>query len=310
MNLRQLRYLVAVSREGGIRAAARSLHLSQPQISHAVSSLEEELGVELMRRTPRGVEVTAEGEELIARAEDIVGRVDAAELALRGMADERSRTLRVGVLAGVLSAGELLPPILAGYRRDHPDVVLELEDLAFCDQVTPVLEGRVDAAIVRLPLNHPELAVTPLAVEPRVVMVGASHELAAEESVDVEDVIEFPTLPLDSPIEWSDYWQLNDFRGGSNCDPEIAPVRTVPDAQLAVGTRDVVISSPAALRRLALNPMIRTVPLTGATPSTIAVVHRRRPDATVRRFVETAQAMAERNIGLMPDGAIPNQSTG
>lgn len=305
MNLRQLRYLVAVGREGGIRAAARALHISQPQISQAVRSLEEELGVELLLRSPRGVELTAEGEELIARGEDILARVEAAATAMRGRSGGASRTLRIGVLAGVLSAGELLPPILADHRRAHPDVELRLEDLAFCDQVTPVLDGRVDLALVRLPLAHPQLAVTPLAEEPRVVMVGAGHELAGEESVAVDDILDFPTLPLDSPLEWSDYWQLNDIRGGSNCDPEVAPVRTVPDAQLAVGTRDVVITSPAALRRLALNPLIRTVPLSGATPSTIAVVHRRRPDAAVRRFAALAQESAERNIELIPGGALP-----
>lgn len=304
MNLRQLRYLVAVGREGGIRAAARSLHISQPQVSGAVRGLEEELGVELLRRSNRGVEVTPEGEELIARAEDILARVEDAAAALRGRSEESSRTLRIGVLAGVLSAGELLPPILDDHYRAHPDVTLELEDLAFCDQVTPVLEGRVDAAVVRLPLDHPELAVTPLAQEPRVLMVRAGHELAGEEAVEVEDAVDFPTLPLDSPLEWSEYWQLDHFRGGANCDPEIAPVRTVPDAQLAVGTRDVVISSPAALSRLALNPLIRTVPLRGASPSTIAIVHRRRPDGAVRSFVASAEETVERSIGLIPGGVL------
>jgi len=308
MNLRQLRYLVAVGREGGIRAAARSLHISQPQVSQAVRALEDELGVELLVRSPRGVELTGEGEELVARGEDILGRVEAATNAMRGRSEGRSRTLRVGVLAGVLSAGELLPPILAEHRREHPEVALELEDLAFCDQVTPVIEGRVDVAVVRLPLAHPELVVTPLAEEPRVLMVGPGHELAGEESVDVEEILDFPTLPLDSPLEWSRYWQLDDFRGGPNEDPAVPPVRTVPDAQLAVGTRDVIISSPAALARLARNPLVRTVALTGATPSTIAIVHRRRPDAATRQFVDRAERTVERSIGLIPAGSLPSAS--
>jgi len=150
--------------------------------------------------------------------------------------------------------------------------------------------------------------VTPLAEEPRVLMVGPGHELAGEESVDVEEILDFPTLPLDSPLEWSRYWQLDDFRGGPNEDPAVPPVRTVPDAQLAVGTRDVIISSPAALARLARNPLVRTVALTGATPSTIAIVHRRRPDAATRQFVDRAERTVERSIGLIPAGSLPSAS--
>jgi DNA-binding transcriptional LysR family regulator len=305
VNLRQLGYLAAVGREGGIRAAARALHISQPQVSQAVRSLEEELGVELVRRSPRGIEITAEGQELIARAEDIIARVEDAAQAVRGIAGRNRSTLRVGVLAGALGAAELLPPILAAHRLEHPDVELHLEDLAFCDQVTPVLDGRLDAAIVRLPLASSELEVTPLAAEPRVAMVGAGHELAGEDSVDVEQILDFPTLPLDSPLEWSDYWQLNDFRGGANWDPEMAPVRTVPEAQLALATRDLLITSPAAIGRLGLNPLVRVLELTGASASTIAVVHRRRPDPAVRRFAAAARATAEREIGLIPAGTLP-----
>ncbi|MBS1845348.1 MAG: LysR family transcriptional regulator [Actinobacteria bacterium] len=305
MNLRQLAYLAAVGRERGIRAAARALHISQPQISQAVRSLEEELGVELIRRSPRGIEITPEGEELIARAEDIVARVEDAAQAVREMRGRAGSTLRVGVLAGALGAAELLPPILADHRAAHPDVDLRLEDLAFCDQVSPVLDGRLDAAIVRLPLGSSEVEVMPLAVEPRVAMVGAGHELAGESSIDIEQILDFPTLPLDSSVEWSDYWQLNDFRGGANWDPEMPPIRTVPEAQLALATRDLLITSPAAIGRLAPNPLVRVLQLTGASDSTIAVVHRRRPDPAVRRFAAIAQATAEREIGLIPGGYLP-----
>jgi DNA-binding transcriptional LysR family regulator len=306
MDLRQLSYLVAVGDEGGIRAAARRLHISQPQISQALRRLERELGVELMRRSARGIELTAEGEELVAHGREILDRVGAARSALRRMAQQQSATLRLGLVAGVLSAGELLAPILAAYRSAHPEVSLHVEDLGMNDQITPLLRGDVDVAIVRLPVEHPDLAVSPIATEPRVVTVAAGHELAAEESVHVDDVLDLPMLPLAARPEWADFWQLNAERGRSGCDETIAPARTVAEAQLAIGTRSVIVTSPAAMGRLAPNPFVRAVPLTGAAPTVIAVAHKRR-DArrAIREFAEAAQATAHEHIGLLPGGAVP-----
>jgi DNA-binding transcriptional LysR family regulator len=210
-------------------------------------------------------------------------------------------------MAGVLSAGELLAPILAAYREARPDVALQLGDLAFGAHVAAVVEGLVDVAIIRTPVLHPDLEVTPLAQEPRVVMVGAGHEVAGTDSLAVEEILHFPTLPLDAPTEWADYWQLNDYRGGPNWVSTRAPVRTVPEAQLALATHNLLITSPGALGRLAPNPLVRVIALTGATPTVIAVVRRRRDRRlALTQFVETARATAERFIDLLPAGAVPH----
>jgi DNA-binding transcriptional LysR family regulator len=306
VDLRQLRYFVAVSDEGGIRAAARRLYISQPQISQAVARLESELGVELMLRSSRGIELTAEGRELLEHGREILQRMDAARAALQQMSERRASVLKVGVLAGVLSAGELLAPILAAWRQTLPGVVLRLQEMAFNEQVTAVLDGTVDIAMVRAPLAHPDLVLTPIAEEPRVLMVGTGHELADEPRVDVQDIRHFPTLPLDSPAEWSDYWQLNDFRGDQNSDQGIAPVKTVPEAQFALASHNLLVSSPAALARLTTNPVVRVIELTGATPSVIAVLRRRRDTrAIVKQSVDVACRTAEQRIALLPGGAVP-----
>ena len=306
MDLRQLRYFVAVSDEGGIRAAARRLYISQPQISQALQRLEAELGVELMLRSSRGIELTPEGRELVEHGRDILSRVDAARAALQQVSEQRSSVIKVGVLAGVLSAGELLAPILAAWREAFPGVALHLQELAFHDQVSAVLDGAVDIAMVRAPLEHPDLLLTPIAEEPRVVMVGTGHELADEPSVAVEDILHFPTLPLDSPAEWAAYWQLDEFRGAENSDARIAPARTVSDAQFALASHNLLVSSPAALARLTANPVVSVIELTGATPSVIGVVRRRRDTrSAVRSMIELACRTAEREIALLPGGAVP-----
>ena len=111
---------------------------------------------------------------------------------------------------------------------------------------------------------------------------------------------------MDSPTEWSDYWQLNDFRGDQNWDYEVAPVKTVPEAQFALASHNLLVSSPSALARLTTNPVVRVIELTGATPSVIAVLRRRR-DARpiVRQIVELACRTAEEQIALLPGGSVP-----
>jgi DNA-binding transcriptional LysR family regulator len=307
MDLRQLTYLVAVAEEGGIRAAARRLHIAQPQVSHALRRLEGELGVELMQRSPRGIELTPEGRELLVHGRDILDRVDQARASLRQMADPGTKALRIGVMAGVLSAGELLAPILAAYRQARPDVALQIEDLAFGAHVAPLIAGRLDVAIVRIPVSDPGLEVTPLAEEPRVVMVGAGHEVADASLLALEEILHYPTLPLDAPSDWADYWQLNDYRGASNWDATVAPARTVPEAQFALATHNLLITSPCALGRLAPNPLVRVIELTGATPTVIAVIHKRRDRRpALTEFVETARDTAGRFINLLPAGAVPH----
>jgi DNA-binding transcriptional LysR family regulator len=307
MDLRQLKYFVAVSEERGVRAAARRLYISQPQISQALLRLETELGVELMRRSTRGIELTPEGHELLRHSKDILERVDNARAALRRVSGQRSSTLRVGVLAGVLGAGELLAPILDTYRQAHPEVALHLSELSFNEQVTRLIDDSIDAAIVRAPLSHPEINLTPIAEEPRVVMVGVNHELAGAERVDVEDLLHLPTLPLDAPTDWADYWQLNDCRGGANSDQNVPPVPNVPAAQFALASHNLLITSPATIGRLAANPLVRVIELTGAKPSVIAVARRRRDTRTaVRQFVEEARITAQRDILLLPGGTVPD----
>lgn len=259
-----------------------------------------------MHRSAAGIELTPEGEELLRHGQEILDRVELARTALHQVAEHHTLRLRVGVLAGVLSAGELLAPILNGFRSARPEVALHLTELSFSDQTTAVLDGAVDVAIVRAPISHRDLELTPIALEPRVLMLSTAHELAQETSVDVEDVLGFPTLPLQSRTEWSSFWQLDDLRGRSNCAADVGAVSTVSEAQFAIASHDVVISSPASIGRLAVNPVVKVVPLHGASPSLIALMARRGDDrSSVKQFVLAAQATAEREIASLPGGVLP-----
>jgi DNA-binding transcriptional LysR family regulator len=299
MDLRQLRYFVAVVEAGGFRRASRELFVAQPALSSAMRQLEGELGVDLLHRSAGGVGLTDAGREFLAHARSILRQAEDARAAMRDRARWRPG-LRVGAVAGVLAASELTAPILRAYREARPDLRVDLEELSFCDQVSPLLSGHFDVALVRGPLQHRELDIVPIALERRALLVGAEHELAEESELDVADVLAQPTLPLGSPEEWSGFWQFDDLRGHPNVHPDVPAATTINTMELAVAAGDIVIGIPDGMPRTAPNPLVRYVRLRGADPSVIAVARRRgdrRRD--VDAFIEQAQCTADLRIELL-----------
>lgn len=304
MDLRQLRFFEAVVEEKGFRKASRQLYVAQPSVSRALHQLEQELGVELLRRTARGTELTDAGHEFAVHARRILQQADDAKAAMRERATPRSR-FRVGVVAGLLGASELTAPILSDHREAFPHLDAQFAELSFCDQAGPLLAGDLDVALVRCPLEHPDLEVIPIAHERRALLVGADHDLAGEEEVCVDDVLDAPMLPLGSPDHWAGFWQLDDVRGGSNADVDAPPARTIQDMQMAVAAGRLVIGVPDGMSRLAPHPLGRYVRLRDAAPSTIAVARRRHDrSAAVEGFLEQAMRTTEERIDLLVGGVL------
>ncbi len=307
MELRQLRYLIAIVDEGGIRKASRHLYLAQPSLSKALRQLESELGVELLHRGPKGVELTSAGNEFIAYAREIVERAAAAQGAMRQRVEQQSTTLRIGLLSGTIAAGDLTAPILEHFQRERPDIEVQLHDIGMNDQATALRSGEVDVAIVRGPLIERELDVVPLALDRTDVMVGATHELAEADEVTLDDVLPFKMTPAVTPDYFLRFWHLDDLRGGSNVDRSLHPARTVAEVQLAVATGRVISAAVSTMTQALPNALIRTVPLRDGPMSTIAVARERADHRqVVRDFVESAVAGAATAIERLPGATLPS----
>lgn len=305
MDLRQLRYLVTVADQGGIRKASRRLSLTQPSLSQALRQLEGELGVELIRRSPRGTELTEAGVEFLEYAREILDRAAEATAAMRRRAEERSCILRVGLLAGVIAAGELTAPILERFKEARPDVDVELHDIGFADQAGPLLSGAIDVALIRTPLGDRQIDVVPLALDPRLLLVGGTHELAGADHVDVEDILEERTVPVIAPEDFAAFWHIDDYRGGPNVDRTMAPAKTVADLQFAVATGRAIMIAASVTARVLPNDLVRAVPVSGMSPSLIAVARlRSERRRVVRDFIDAAVATATTDLELLP-GATP-----
>lgn len=176
MNLRDLEYLVAVAEHRHFGKAADACHVSQPTLSTQLKKLETELGVDLIERG-RQVVLTGPGERVVDRARAILADVDAVRGIARQARDPRAGTLRLGAFPTI--APYLLPHVVPQLRREFADLELHL-----VEEKTPVLldqlgAGRIDAAVLAMPVPDEWLHVEPLFREDFVLAVPAGHPLAA-----------------------------------------------------------------------------------------------------------------------------------
>ena len=185
MELRQLRYFVAVAEERHFGRAAARLHIAQPPLSQQIRRFEAELGEPLLYRTTRSVELAPAGEVLLERAREILTAVDSAvEDARRAARGEYGR-LAVGFTGS--STYELLPAIASALRDELPGVLLDLRgELLTPAQVARLLDGTLDVGLLRPPVRERELNTEVLRSEPLVAVLPESHPLAASEAIPLE----------------------------------------------------------------------------------------------------------------------------
>ena len=176
MELRRLRYFVAVAEALHFGRAAARLHISQPPLSRQIQQLEHELGAMLFRRSKRRVELTDAGAYLLIEARRLLSDADALGERLR-----RAASGEVGYLAlGFISAVDysVLPGVLSAYRKAYPGVSLELRELTTDVQLRELRDGRIDAGMLLAPVDDAALATMPLSREPLVVALPAADPLA------------------------------------------------------------------------------------------------------------------------------------
>lgn len=185
MELRHLRYFVAVAEELSFRKAAEKLHMAQPPLSAQIKSLEEELHVRLFHRTTRSVQLTHSGRVFLAEARSVLAASDQAEQRVRDAEHGLAGTLRVGVIAPVTNAW--LAAILRRFRRQFPGVQLSLFDLTSTEQLRRLRAQELDAGLLRPPVGFPELEYKFVGESRQVLAVPTGHKLARKKELRWED---------------------------------------------------------------------------------------------------------------------------
>ncbi len=201
MELRHLRYFVAVAEAGSLTvAAAGKLHTSQPSLSRQIRDLEAEVGAELLTRTARGIELTPAGRAFLDHARLVLSQVEAATEAARRVAHPRKPCFAMGFLTG----HELtwMPEAMKILRDELPSI-----DVMISSQYSPLLasalmKGTIDAAFLRREQGLPELAFRLLVKEPLMVILPRDHRLAARKAISPQDLAgdTFVTVSGTAPV--------------------------------------------------------------------------------------------------------------
>lgn len=199
LDLRKLRYFVAVAEELHFGRAAERLHIAQPVLSRQIRALENELKARLFSRDRRSTELTSAGAQLLA---DAVPLLAAAEAARRRVARAaRGHTsFTVGFMPGLIVTGAVRE-----LSRRHPDLSVEVVRTSWDDQTEVILDGRVDIGYVRMPIDTRGLATRSLLTEPRVAVLPADHPFAGKSSLVIADLAgEHLLQDPDAVPEWRD----------------------------------------------------------------------------------------------------------
>src|SRR5882672_6583587 len=201
MELRHLRYFVAVAEAGSLTVAAEQrLHTSQPSLSRQIRDLEDEVGVQLLTRRARGIELTPAGRAFLEHARTALSQVEAATEAARRVAHPAKPCFSMGFLTG----HELtwMPEALQILRDELPNI-----DVMISSQYSPLLangllKGKIDAAFLRRERGAPDLAFRLLVKEPLVVVLLSDHRLAALKAISPGDLAgeTFVTVSETAPV--------------------------------------------------------------------------------------------------------------
>ncbi|QOY62303.1 LysR family transcriptional regulator [Lysobacter sp. H21R4] len=195
MNLRDLRYLVALAEHRHFGRAAAASFVSQPTLSTQIRKLEEELGVTLVERAPRKVMLTPVGRDIVERARRVLADVDQmAEIARRSQ-DPDAGSTRLGMFPTL--GPYLLPHVLPGLREKFPRLEMLLVEEKTDALLERLREGRLDAALLALPIHDDQLHVETLFEEPFLLAVPRQHALAKRRSLAIDDLDRIPLLLLE-----------------------------------------------------------------------------------------------------------------
>jgi len=191
MQLRQLRYLIAVAEELNFGRAAIRLNISQPPLSHQIQQLENELGVRIFQRNKREVRLTDAGRRIVAEAYQVMGQVDHMEKAAARAGEGQIGRLSVGALVGV---NEILVDTLAIFSKRYPGVHVELQYVSTGAQIEGLREGRIQVGFVSLPISQENLVAETVKEEPLRIALPKSHPLARCPSVELKTLADQPFI--------------------------------------------------------------------------------------------------------------------
>ena len=266
MELRHLRYFLAVGEALNFTKAAAQLRVAQPALSRQVQDLEDEIGVDLLRRSPRGVTLTAEGKLFLEEVRELLKRADESVEKVRALARGEYGELHVGYAPS--PTVEILPPALAAFQKAVPRVKVLLHDLSSDELIAGLQNATLELAVmVYQPTGEQTAGIQfeLLRTYPLCVAMTATHPFARLKSITLEKLAAEPLVGLRRK-DYSEYYRI--------LDRVFAPIRAKPRIAVECDSASSLITEVEAGRGIALaSPIFKLVagkrllyrPLTGTT---------------------------------------------
>lgn len=194
MELRQVRYVLAVAEERSFSRAANRLHLAQPSLSQQIAKLEKMLGVALFHRLPQHVELTDAGQRFVQVAQTLVDLADGLEREMRSYAVGESGKLLVGSLP--ITGAYVLPHVISAFTRLFPGVELQLIEDTSSRLEQLLVRGKIDVSLLTLPIGDPSIETIPAIHEEIFLALPPQHPLAGCEEIDLAELADQPFILL------------------------------------------------------------------------------------------------------------------
>lgn len=283
LDLRKLRYFMAVAEQLHFGRAAAALHIAQPVLSRQIRALEEDLKVQLFVRTKRATELTPAGTQLLADAAPLLANAQA----LRRRVARAARGPRVFTVG--FAPGLIVTAAVQALRERHPGVTVDVVRSGWDDQADAIRDGRVDIGYVRMPLDQRGLRVRPLLAEPRVAVLPAGHRLAGKGAIGIADLADEHLLQHPDVVpEWRDIASASHARGRR----ALPLMRTVEEKLEHVAAGHGVVVLPLSVASFYTRPDIVHVTVDGIGPNQVCLAWdsaRRSP--LVQEFAAIAMAL-------------------
>ncbi|MEO8847755.1 MAG: LysR substrate-binding domain-containing protein [Casimicrobiaceae bacterium] len=293
MDLRHLRYFVAVAEALNVGRAAKVLHIAQPPLSRAIHALESELGAELFARNTRGVRLTSVGAALLPEARRLLRDADALREGARHLADGEVGSLGVGFISTAIFG--VLPQVIRGFRRARPGVTLTLREATSDQMPGKIRSGELDVGIMLPGPDDNEISYTPLTWEPLVAALPAQRRWPARVSLAALAAESFLLFPRDAGAALYD--AIVGFCKRAGFTPRIGQeaIQMQTIVSLVAAGMGVALV-PASLHHMRRTGVVYR-PLTQKSPAVeIGVAHRTRDDSPlVRAFVAEARERSRKH---------------
>jgi DNA-binding transcriptional LysR family regulator len=285
LDLRRLRYFVAVAEDLHFGRAAARLYITQPVLSRQIRLLEQELGAQLLERSSRDVKLTAAGEQLLEDGRMLLAAAEAARRRCLASAAARP-TLTIGFWGC-----EWIAPALRRFAADFPDADARLRRISWDDQIEVLHDGRVDLAFLTQPADTRGLEVVPFQADQRLAVVPLDHAAVGWSEVSIDDLADDPVIIQGGATdEWNAFHNVDPRPDGRR--PRRGPVANNFQEKLELVAAGAAISfMPSAVAKYYAPPGIVYVPVPDIPPIEISIAWKpERSSALVDGFVRAACA--------------------